>query len=157
MKHVLLDHHADISARWGGGGAQLFFGAYVPREFPKVRPRSGFSLKNEGSWERKNRNFASWKLTFWPKTRLKMHFFSKHWKWEVRERRIDGRLLSTDWSERGGGGSWLRHIPVTPSSGTAPGILVANYCPVRFYYYYYYMPCNMIVYSDKNLEHHCHN
>ena len=64
----------------------------VPRGFPKVGLRSGFPLKNEGTWERKLGNFASWELKFWPKTRLEMQVFFIKLQMGAHERRIDGKL-----------------------------------------------------------------
>ena len=42
-----------------GGGTQLFFLRVCAARVEKYGLESGFSLQNEGSWERKLRNFVA--------------------------------------------------------------------------------------------------
>ena len=49
----------------------------MPLRFPKVASRSGFSLKNEGSRERKFGKICVLRAEILTKTRLKIEKFSK--------------------------------------------------------------------------------
>ena len=54
LEDIIFSRNVEIR-----GGGQLFCGGYVPHRFPKVGSREQISMKNEGSWEGKFRNFTS--------------------------------------------------------------------------------------------------
>ena len=87
----------------GRGPSTFFFGGYVLRGFPKVGSRERVFLKKWEVLGAKIHKVCILRAEIWPKTRLKMHFFSQkiangghvsaHW-WQI------GRLGSVGWPEK---------------------------------------------------------